>query len=361
MVTTAKKLTIGVLFLFITTTLIVINNLEHGIKIEISKNESKFYIFENSSSVFSGNWTLSGIESWTIYLNNKSYKPSSVSIKNTVLKNNKTEITRTIKYTTKNITIIDKYLFDGNEKDIQLFPIDHNISINCTNCTYKYTYQIFSTRMKINFESPDISQTNNLFYNVNNYRTIKIRMFDPIWNVSGNISYNVPSIDPIPAYSNSTLNCSMYADMKNFTSIVFGNGSNNTVNYTVNYTSYFWYFKNGILMSKYNSFSYYNITNTTVPIIIYSPTVVTEPLKERDVWHCRIRMTTTNGIIYTSPILISNYLNISNYNPIITLISPVNTSEVPAVVDKSLDSVPTLIWRGTDVSNDTLRYEVYGG
>ena len=366
MVTTTKKI-IGVLVLLIASTLIVVMNMEHGLKIDVSKNETVFYIYYNASndiipnstdsygydppSSNEGSWVLSGRESWMLYSNNKYYKPSSATLKNTVLKNNKTEITRTVKYRTINSTIIDKYMFDGNEKDIELFPIQHNINITCKNCTYKYIYGMYSNRMKMSFDTPDSITNNTLIYNIKGNRILNIRMFDPIWNVSGNYTYNTPSLDPDPAYVSSELNCSIYLDMTNFTNISYTPG--------VNYTVYFWYFKNNVQQTAYSSLLYYNSS----PVVSYAPMSIPSPLGINDIWHCRIRATTTSGaILYTTPVMLSNYVNISNSGPTITAVSPVSVNETtPTTVYTTPSTNPTLTWIGSDINNDTLRYEVYGG
>lgn len=342
---TTKTLFIGILLVMVSTALIVIVNLEHGLKIDVSKNETKFYIFETTSPELSGNWTLSGTESWKLYINGKAYSPS-VTLKNTILPNNKTLITRTSKYSKNNATIIDTYLFDGNEKNIELFPIDHTISINnCTNCTYRYIYNIYSTRMKMTYQEPDKIQSNILFYNIDKNRIIKIRMFDPLWNVSGTYSYNNVSLDPTTAYTNSSLNCSVYANMKDFSNSTYVNGTN--------YSVYIWYFKNNVILTKYNSLLSYN----TTPQIIYAPGT-TETLTTGDIWHCRIRMETTSGSNITiSPLMISNYVTILNSDPSITLISPGNGS----IIYTDENTPVTVRWSGSDLNNDSLRYEVYGG
>ena len=331
---TTTNITIGSIILAIAATLIIVMNTSHGLRIDISKTDSKFYINE------SGNWTLRGYETWSMYINGLQYTPSSTDLNNTLLINNKTLITRTAIYT--NMTVIDTYLFDGNEANIEQFPLTHTINITCKNCTYKYFYNMTSPRMKLTYDKPDSESNNLLIYNTVGNRIVTIRMFDPLWNVSGNYTPNTPSLDPNPAYVDSLLNCSIYLVMSNFTNISYTPGTN--------YTVYFWYFKNNVQITRYNSIT----INNTSPLVIYARLGVTERMNRGDVWHCRIRVATTT---FTSPIMLSNYLNITNTAPTVTLVKPVNGS---IAYITTTDPV-SLQWLGSDLENDSIRYEVYGG
>jgi hypothetical protein len=279
-------------------------------------------------------------------MNGKNYKPSGVTIKNTVLGNNVTKITRTSKYTTNNVTIVDTYIFDGKETDITLFPVTHTIEINrCPNCKYIYKYGIYSPRMLIDADNPDAFTNTTLTYNIQGSRTFNVRLYDPLWNVSGNLTKNLLSLDPQNATATSVLNCNVYADFTNFTNISYTNGTN--------YTITFWYFKNAVLQTAYTSTVTYNRT----PIAAYSSKNVTEYLTRGDVWQCRSRYSTTSGAPAVSPLLISANSTIVNSVPNITSRTPDNQGSAYAKHSKII----TLSWTGTDAdTSDTITYYVYG-
>lgn len=229
---TTKTIMVSSLMIIVATALITIVNMDSGFRIDVLKNQTNFYLYDNSTPELSGTWILGGTEQWKIYDNNKPYNPSSVAIKNTLLKNNKTMVTRTAKYTTRNITVIDVYTFDGNTKNIELFPIQHTINVTCKNCTYKYMYDTYSPKMKVEYDTPNDMYGKNLVYNIQKNRVFSVRMFDPAGYTVGWYSGNDTNIITTGIIQMQT-NSSLQANMTNITYYLYDSTGTLVRNYTV--------------------------------------------------------------------------------------------------------------------------------
>lgn len=178
-----KQITYGFIAVIVAAVLVVVINSNSGLKIDISKTDSKFYIYNNATS----NWDLSGLETWEVQSSkNISLKMSSASLKNNPQSDNKTSITRVSKYS--GVVINENYYFDGNAKDITEFPISHSINIVCKDCVYKYKYELYSPRMQIQYDEPDVIDGNTLIYKIKTNRIINIRLFDPIVSTNFNMT-----------------------------------------------------------------------------------------------------------------------------------------------------------------------------
>jgi hypothetical protein len=342
--------------------LVIIISQGYNIKYEVGKNDTKLFVLEN------GNWTLIGTESWNVYgTTGKVLKPSVTLTTTTNKTSNITKIVRKITYTGYG-KIYDTYVFDGKVQAIESIPKERYIEFNITKpFLYEYTVKGFAPtgpraanlieqygRLKVildpRFKSAIINNSIlSAKYNITSNLTLFITMIDPLWNASGVITYNLPSLDPTTAYVNSTFNCSIYANFNNITNVTYTNGTNYTVDIE--------YFKNSIQQYNYSTLNKYN----TTPVMSSGKSVNgTSILKRGDVWHCRAKYYTTSTNTSTnqsiSPLYISNYVTILNSIPNISLISPLNSS----VVYTNVNAYPTLVWNGSDIDNDTLRYEVYG-
>ncbi len=116
----AKKYYIGILVLVILTASIYVL-LPNNVRIDVGKTYSTFKVWENDS------WVLAGQEYTLMFDGTKKMRASS-RVVNYTIDGNVTKIYR-YAYFKNNVTIIDTYTFDGNEKDIELFPISHDINV----------------------------------------------------------------------------------------------------------------------------------------------------------------------------------------------------------------------------------------
>jgi hypothetical protein len=205
-----KTYIVGALLLIITATLIVVS-LPNNVKMDITKSSSTFSVWENNS------WVVSGVESNSLYNGTKSISRGTVTISN-VTNGNLVTIIRNAKY--GKTTIIDTYTFDGNTKDVELFPVFHTIEIiNGIGLIYQYKVdkllysgptklgvtspQSFGHNMKIEYSDNYYSKLTNsnlvLKYNVTtNNEIYNIRLFDPIipcYQEYANISTSCGGLD----------------------------------------------------------------------------------------------------------------------------------------------------------------------
>jgi len=174
-----------------------------------------------------------------------------------------------------------------------------------------------------------------------------------VWNNTGNITYNYPSLDPIDAIKSSTLNCSVYV---NYTSI-YVNYSNGT-----QYNILFNYFKNGVQQNQYT----HTVIGNSSPKIIYSNASynINSSLKRGDRLQCKVKIFTIvsniTGYSSSSGILSSNIVTINNTPPVIVSSSPNGGSYLsPMTVYTNYNTPVVLRWNATDVDNDTLIYLVF--
>lgn len=193
--TSTKTVTIGLILMVILATSIILT-FNNEVQFKITKTSSSFYILENS------NWVLAGSESNQLY--NGTTLVTSISSQSSVKQEtngDNIKITRNTNYS-NGATIIDTYLFNGANSNIELFPISHTIEIlNANGLEYRYNLkdivstkvgsnlqspQSFERRMKVEYDNSFKSNKLNaksmvIKYDINsNYKVYNIRLFDPI-------------------------------------------------------------------------------------------------------------------------------------------------------------------------------------
>jgi hypothetical protein len=168
-----------------------------------------------------------------------------------------------------------------------------------------------------------------------------LTLLDPVWNVSGNITANLPDLEPDTAIYNTSLYCSVYANFSNAS-------ASNPMNVT------FYYFENGIYQPVYDN-QYGPIASNEGGA--YSTKNVTETLVYGNNWTCKARYRTLNTNISTvySSLYVSNYTTVNNSAPFVNLSLPLNNT----LVDISISYPAVLKWGGSDPDNDTVTYKVY--
>ncbi len=116
---------VGLLLVVFLTASIYIVNQSNDVRIDVKKTYSEFSIFDNESN----SWVLGG-EERTILWDGSAKMRASSRVVNASIDNetNQTTIWR-YSYFKNGIIAIDEYLFDGNEEDVELFPISHTITI----------------------------------------------------------------------------------------------------------------------------------------------------------------------------------------------------------------------------------------
>lgn len=92
-----------------------------NLRIDVGKTYSTFKVWKNES------WVLAGQEYTLIFDGTKKMRASSRTVEQFTEDEN-IRIIRTSNFK-NNVTVIDTYTFDGNEKDIELFPISHKINV----------------------------------------------------------------------------------------------------------------------------------------------------------------------------------------------------------------------------------------
>jgi len=115
-----NKTAIGILVLVILTASIYIL-VPESVRIDVGKTYSTFKVWENES------WVLAGQEYTLMFDGTKKMRASSRTVEQFV-DGEIVTIIRTANFK-NNVTVIDTYTFDGDEKDIELFPISHEINV----------------------------------------------------------------------------------------------------------------------------------------------------------------------------------------------------------------------------------------
>ena len=116
----ANKYLIGILVLVLLTSSIYILYPDN-VRIDVGKTYSTFKVYENDS------WVLAGQEYTLMFDGTKKMRVSSRTVEH-FIEGEVVKIIRTANFK-DNVTVIDTYTFDGNEKDIELFPISHEINV----------------------------------------------------------------------------------------------------------------------------------------------------------------------------------------------------------------------------------------
>lgn len=189
---------IGSLILVIMSTLIVINWPSTGLSIEIDQSKSVFKV--NSS----GNLIVAGQENNYLYNGSKSVAVLKKYNLTQEMIGNDLVITRIVDYKS-GTRIIDIYVFNPNNTDIEMFPVSHSIQvINGAGLTYQYQVsklsydgksrnavnpESFGNNMKVEWQdgaySQKISKTATDTKLVVKYKIVsdsevyKVKLFDP--------------------------------------------------------------------------------------------------------------------------------------------------------------------------------------
>jgi hypothetical protein len=132
------KYSLGILtVMLLATGVFTVINTDSGVKVTISKTSTTFYVNE------SGKFVISGVEYG--YLYNGSTKLSAVNVTTAAFREfNRTIFSRTTNY--KNgLYVVDTYVFDGDNTDVRLFPVSHQINIiNGEGLRYDYVVKKLS-------------------------------------------------------------------------------------------------------------------------------------------------------------------------------------------------------------------------
>ncbi len=116
---------ISILFILATPLIILTASvyvmLPENVRIDVGKTYSTFKVWEDNS------WVLAGQEYTLMFDGTKKMRASSREVEHFV-DGEIIKIVRTANFK-NNVTVIDTYTFDGNEKDIKLFPISHEINV----------------------------------------------------------------------------------------------------------------------------------------------------------------------------------------------------------------------------------------
>ncbi len=115
-----NKYAIGILVLVLLTASIYIL-IPNNVRSDVGKTYSTFKVWENDS------WVLAGQEYSLMFDGTTKMRASSRNVESFV-DGNIVTIIRTANFK-NNVTVIDTYTFDGNEEDIELFPISHDINV----------------------------------------------------------------------------------------------------------------------------------------------------------------------------------------------------------------------------------------
>ena len=115
-----NKYLIGILTLVVLVASVYIL-IPNNVRIDVGNTYSTFKVWENDS------WVLAGQEYSLMFDGTTKMRASSRTVESFV-EGEIVKIIRTANFK-NNVTVIDTYTFDGNEKDIELFPISHNINV----------------------------------------------------------------------------------------------------------------------------------------------------------------------------------------------------------------------------------------
>jgi len=133
---TKTKISIGILILILLSTGITYVEWSNNARVRIDNDKSTFYVPHETSSWM---WVVAGREY------NKLYDGSSLmnrDVSNIKVETTYNQDTIIIKRTTpfkRGPVVIDTYLFDGKNDDIELFPISHEVEIfNASGKFYRY-------------------------------------------------------------------------------------------------------------------------------------------------------------------------------------------------------------------------------
>ncbi len=115
-----QKFILGAILLVILTSSVYLV-LNDEVRIDIQKTRSIFQVYED------GSWVVSGIEYVNLFDGTAKMRASERNIVYDIFENT-TIITRTAQYK-QNILVVERYVFDGNNEDVRLFPVEHSIEV----------------------------------------------------------------------------------------------------------------------------------------------------------------------------------------------------------------------------------------
>lgn len=119
---TSQKILLGFLtFVILTASVYFI--FQDNLRIDVQKTKTTFQVYEN------GSWILAGTEYTKIYDGTTLMRANERVVNYTVDTEKNISTVWRYAYFKENITAIDTYQFDGTKKDVELFPISHEIKI----------------------------------------------------------------------------------------------------------------------------------------------------------------------------------------------------------------------------------------
>ena len=222
------KYSVGIGFLLLTVLLgsYVMMTMGDNLRIKVEPTMTTF------QSYIDGSWQTAGIEKNALFNGTKSVIRNASIYDITYTINESTNFTTIKRVSTYKIpqtpTITDIYTFDGNAKDIELFPVAHKVIIeNATGLIYQYQVtkleyngetlkdikspQSFGKNMKVEWEDGyyysqifkyagvDEGKLTVKYRVTSNYEEYDVRLFDPVLpnltiintvNLAGNMSYD---------------------------------------------------------------------------------------------------------------------------------------------------------------------------
>lgn len=198
---TKKYLTIGFLLLTLLSTGVIYISLQGSdVKIRVDNDKSTFYVFEESR------WRVSGREYNKLFDGTRRMNRDTSTISVNLSYDNITKETIIRRSTgfQRGPVIVDTYIFDGNVKDVEVFPVSHTVEIfNGSGFFYRYevrdlvydgiseklsvTYLEFGRKMNVEWEGNYRwarvfkSGILKVQYNIpSDYEFYDVRLFDPI-------------------------------------------------------------------------------------------------------------------------------------------------------------------------------------
>lgn len=319
---TAKTYVYGILT-FIVAALAVTVIFNNQLKLNIENTKSTFYVFENNK------WNISGVEYNSILNGSKKLAMTDCNILNQ-LSSEQSTIIRICHYA-DNVTIMDEYLFNGNLKDKEMFPVSHQIAVLNAH-KYRYQYDVKSAKylsegissftlaknMKVSF-SPGYSSkkhtatTITLIYPLKtDSEVFNIKLFDPVSNgvnvtiledgLEAERNYEIGTtaqINILLNYTrNSTNNLTLCVDIDhpdfgvNYTCAY---SNNITINYSQNDVAYT-RFSNGETSKQLTSGSPFNISGYQYELFKYDYTLSGSTLSTRITNHWKLNNNSIDSI-----------------------------------------------------------------
>lgn len=251
-----NKLIIGFLIVVILSTSIYVTMNNKGVRLRVDKDKSTFYVLNENNR-----WIVSGREYNSLYDGTTKLNRDLKSIEiNQIIEDDILRITRYTKYK-RGPSIIDNYYFEGNNTDIELFPIRHVVQIyDAKGYYYRYdvrdlyysgeTFKLDGVQTSMNFgKNMKVSWWNGYrlgwIYKSgsmyvksekidSDYKEFDVKLFDPPPNINLTLSGFNRSITA-ELNSRISINTTIIGDKKVCIDIIHPNyGQNYTCNLSVN-------------------------------------------------------------------------------------------------------------------------------